>query len=219
MAKFDEKYFNDGLHEEYDVKNLLADGEAILWQGTPDRKAFVLGSVFKMMPVALLWLAIDGTIIYFIVSGGVLNEMGWFAFALIGFFAIHLLPVWIWIGNIVNAGTRQKNTQYVFTNKRIVIKTGFIGINVTNIYYQEISTVNLRVGIIDKWCHVGDIYISTGFGSTRSNMTSQVLWDVKDPYVLTAKLQNIVNDIKTDMAFPNDLRPDSNSGYNVKYKN
>ena len=117
MAKFDEKYFNDGLHEEYDVKNLLADGEEILWQGTPDRKAFVLGSVFKMMPVALLWLAIDGTIIYFIVSGGVLNEMGWFAFALIGFFAIHLLPVWIWITNIVTANKMHKNIIQKVFNK------------------------------------------------------------------------------------------------------
>lgn len=55
MAKFDEKYFNDGLHEEYDVKNLLADGEEILWQGTPDRKA-LCWAAYSKMPVALYGL-------------------------------------------------------------------------------------------------------------------------------------------------------------------
>ena len=85
-----------------------------------------------------------------------------------------------------------------------------IGVDVNNIYYSDISNVNLRVGLLDKLLHVGDIYIS-GTGK------AQVLWDIENPYPVTTRLQKIVNDIKTDTYFPNELRPDSNEGYRTKY--
>ena len=51
----------------------------------------------------------------------------------------------------------------------VIIKSGVIGIDVTNVYYADISNVNLRVGLIDRWLHVGDVYISGAF-------KAQVLW-------------------------------------------
>ena len=130
---------------------------------------------------------------------------------MIVFFAFHLLPVWIWISNIVTAGRRQKNIEYIFTDRRIIIKSGLIGIDVNNIFYADIQSVNLKVGLVDKLLHVGDIYIS---GSAQA----QVLWDIENPYEVTSRLQKIVNDIKTDIYFPNALRPDTNSGFDTQYK-
>ena len=45
-----------------------------------------------------------------------------------------------------------------------------------------------------------------------------VLSDIKNPYVIANKLQKIINDIKSDIYFPNDLRPKENKGYNAKYR-
>ena len=69
----------------------------------------------------------------------------------------------------------------------------------------------MRVGLIDRMLKVGDIYISGKFEAT-------VLYDITDPYFITNQLQKIINDIKTDMSFPNALRPEENEGFKTQYK-
>lgn len=70
--------------------------------------------------------------------------------------------------------------------------------------------MNLRVGLVDRIEKVGDIYIKSIGGAN-------VLYDLENPYSLTEKLQKIVVDIKTDIQFPNNLRPAENDGYSTKY--
>ena len=118
--------------------------------------------------------------------------------------------MWIWITKVVTANRQYKNLEYAFTNKRIIIKSGIIGIDIKSLYYSEIDSFNLKVGLIDKILKVGDIYISSKSGA-------QVLYDIENPYILTQKLQQIVVDIKTDIQFPNNLRPETNDGYNTKF--
>lgn len=211
MAKFDERYFGGADDQPYDINGLVGEDEEIIWQGKPNKKAFVLNNVLKMLPFALIWLCFDGFFIYMMLANNIFAELGGFAILIVVFFAIHLIPVWIWIHNIVTASARHKNIDYVFTNKRIIIKSGLVGIDINNIYYTEISNVNLRVGIVDKMCGVGDIYI-------KATSSAQVLWDIDSPYAVVNNLQKIVNDIKTDVHFPNDLRPQDNHGFNTKYK-
>ena len=57
---------------------------------------------------------------------------------------------------------------------------------------------------------VGDIYITGKFEAT-------VLYDISDPYFITNQLQKIINDIKTDISFPNAFRPEENKGFKTKY--
>ena len=79
-----------------------------------------------------------------------------------------------------------------------------------NIYYADVESVNLKVGLLDRMLHVGDIYIV-------AKNKAQVLWDVETPYRLVTQLQKITGDIKADTYFPNELRPESNSGFHTKY--
>lgn len=79
-----------------------------------------------------------------------------------------------------------------------------------NVYYADVSNVNVRVGLSDKIFKVGDIYITGTF-------KAQVLWDVEKPYEVATALQKVVHDIKTDTYFPNELRPDVNRGYETRY--
>ena len=212
MAKYDEHYFYQTEKTNQDIKDLLTEDEQLLWQGKPHKTSFIFSLIFKMMPIALLWLGFDSFFIVTLIGTGAINGMGTgLILFLVGFFALHLLPVWIWIKNIVTASIQHKNLEYAFTNKRIIIKSGVIGIDFQNIYYSSISSVNLRVGLIDRIFKVGDIYI-------LSDRKAQVLFDISNPYIITTKLQEIVNDIKTDVYFPNALRPSENQGYNTKYK-
>ncbi len=211
MAKFDENYFK--LSEEdkkmQDITSIVAEDEQVLWRGKPKKSAYILNKVLSMLPFALIWLLFDGAFIAMLcVFGPKLPTF--FLVVLIVFFAFHLLPVWIWITNIVTANRQHKNLEYMFTNKRIVIRSGIIGIDFKNIYYADIASVNLKVGLIDKICKVGDIYI-------KSREGANVLFDLENCYFIVQKLQEIVVDLKMDASFPNALRPENNSGYQTKY--
>lgn len=210
MKKINEKYFiNTEKMNSNSIESLLSSGEEILWQGKPYRKSFILSSIFRYFFIALIWLAFDGTAIGFII--GFRESIPWFAILIISiFFLFHLIPVWLWIYDIISASKRQKLEDYVFTDQRIIVKKGFIGANIVSIYYSSLVSINLKIGIIEKMCKVGDIYIV-------SQNSKIVLEDIKDPYFIATKLQKIAHDIKTDVLFPNALRPKENKGYNTKY--
>ncbi len=210
MAKFNEKNFGNPSGKAYTIEELLSEGEQLLWRGKPNRKAYILSQVFRMLPFALLWLLVDGFMIGMMIRTEAFSQMGAFVVVIIVFFAFHLIPVWIWLSNVITAGARHKNIEYAFTNTRIIIRSGLIGIDIVNLYYADVSNVNLKVGLTDRIMHVGDVYIS-GIGK------AQVLWDIDNPYEVVAKLQKIVNDIKTDTFYPNNLRPGTNDGYQTRY--
>lgn len=199
MGNYDERYFEGS--EFFSLEKFVEADEKILWQGKPDRTAHILAQVFKMLPIAIIWLAFDSALIAIMAVGGVFGKMPVIALVFIClFFVFHLFPVWVWIWNIITAGRRQKNTEYVFTDKRIILKSGTVGITVNSVYYADISGVNLKIGLTDRVFKVGDIYISGGF-------SAQVLWDIKNPYEVCATLQKIVGEQKKDTYFPNALRP------------
>ncbi len=209
MGKLDENYFKmDDNMKQNQIEDILDDDETVLLRLKPKKLAFILNAIASMLPIALLWLIFDGTFITMII----ISKAPAFVWAiLVPFFAIHLMPVWMWISKIITAKASHKNIEYVFTEKRIIIRSGVIGIDFKNIYYTDIKGVNLKVGLIDRLCKVGDIYI-------QALDQSAVLFDIENPYFILRKIQKIVLDIKTDVFFPNNLRPDENSGFNTKYR-
>ncbi len=213
MAKFDENYFKtDDTMNCNCIEDILCDDEQILWRGKPKKAAFIIARILSMLPVVLIWLIFDGSFIGIMIGTGAFLEMPppLIVFIVV-FFLFHLCPVWIWLSGVLTANREHKNIEYAFTNTRIIIRSGLVGIDVNSIYYSEITGVNLKVGFIDRLLKVGDIYISGAY-------KSQVLWDITDPYMITAKLQKIAHDIKTDISYPNALRPEENPGFRTKYK-
>lgn len=206
MSKYENLNYNTS---STNFENLLTKGEEIIWSGKPKKSAFIINKALHMLPIALIWLMFDSTFIIAMFSSDMPKNM---LFFVIPFFALHLMPVWSWLGNVLTAKKKWDNTRYAVTNKRIIINTGFIGIDYQTVYYKDIKNVNLKVGIIDKMLKVGDIYF------TLSEGTSQSFLDVENVYELYPKLQKVVLDIQTDIEFPNDLRPEENHGYNTKYK-
>jgi hypothetical protein len=58
---------------------------------------------------------------------------------------------------------------YVITNKRVLIKSGLIGTDFNSIYFTQIRTANVNVGLADKIFSVGTINIDTGRIETVSS--------------------------------------------------
>ena len=211
MAKLDENYFKieSSGRDLKNIEDVIGSDEQILWSGKPKKRAFLINAFTKMLPIALIWLLFDGAFIGLMI--GTMDEIpAPVKIFMVVFFLFHLMPVWIWLSHVLTANRQHENLEYAFTQKRIIIKSGIIGIDFKNIYYSEIDSVNLRVGLVDRIEKVGDIYIKSIGGAN-------VLYDLENPYSLTEKLQKIVVDIKTDIQFPNNLRPAENDGYNTKY--
>ena len=197
-----------------DINSMLMPNETILWQGAPEKKAFVLNASLKMLPIAIVWLMFDGFFIINLVGGG----FGGMNLFLIPFFLIHLFPVWIWLGSTLTASARWKNTQYAVTDKRILMRNGLVGYSYKSVYYTEIANVNLRVGFLDKMLGVGDVYLSMeGLNNNGKPVFSAIL-DVREPEKVFKIIQKAVVDIQADIHYPNALRPEKNPGYNTKYQ-
>ena len=207
MSKYDSAY-------EYSRQRPpVVPGENILLELKPKKNAFILNKVLAMMPIALIWLAFDSTFLFAAFSGN-MGGMSWF---LIPFFALHLMPVWIWLGNVITANRRWKNTVYYVTDRRVIIQTGFLDRELQTLYYKEIRDVNLRVGLLDKLLKVGDIHFDIGQFTTKGRAVTKAFLDVEDPHEVYTRIQKIVMDIQTDIEFPNAYRPEDNPGYNTKY--
>lgn len=78
-------------------------------------------------------------------------------------------------------------TQYVLTDKRVILKTGFISRHTEELRLKKIETVEIRQGIIGRILGYGNIYI-TGTG------TSYVLFDaVFNPMAVKRQIEDLLD--------------------------
>ena len=212
--KIVDKYYGNMYSSTNSIEGQLMPDESVIWKGMPKKSAFILNSSVKMAPFALIWLCVDGFMISTFAFSGMMKQMAWF---IIPFFALHLLPVWIWLYQMITAAGRWKNTEYAVTNKRIILRNGLVGYQYQSIYYTEISNVSLHVGAIDRMLGVGDVYIlMNAYANTGKD--APVILDVEEPGRVYSLLQQTVMDIQTDIHYPNALRPDTNPGYHTQYR-
>lgn len=192
----------------------LAAGEAILWKGKPKRGAFIATKSLTLLPIAIVWLCFDSVLIGEIFSGGG-NTL-----FLIPFTLLHLMPVWLWLGSMLTAGKRWKNTNYYVTNRRIIIQGGFWSVNENSLFYKDLRNAQVRIGLLGKLFHTGDILVDDGMITTRNTRhpTFPMLEGLEDPHGIYNRIQKIILDMQTDMEYPNAFRPAENPGYQTEYR-
>ena len=198
---------------EYSQRNpALAAGEAVLWRGKPKRSAFIATKSLTMLPIAIVWLCFDSAFIAAAFSG----DGPWF---LIPFMLLHLAPVWIWLGSMLTAGKRWKNTNYYVTNRRIIIQGGFLAVNETSLFYKDLRNAQLRIGLLDHLFHTGGIVFDSGMIlHNNKQQKGPSLENLEDPKSVYDRIQKIILDIQTDIEYPNAYRPAENPGYNTDYR-
>lgn len=193
---------------------VLAAGEAILWRGKPKKSAFIATKSLTLLPIAVIWLLLD---LNFMIPAFSQGDMLLF---MVPFFALHLMPVWIWLGSTLTASRRWKNTNYYVTNRRIILQGGFLAVNETSVFYKDLCNAQLRIGLLDKLFATGDIVLDNGIVvyNRKSRQHGPVMEDLEDAQSVYSRLQKIILDMQTDMEFPNAYRPKVNPGYNTDYR-
>lgn len=174
MSKYDNYYKNAYSELPYDdeqqLKLALMPGEQVLWKGKPKKLAHILNCTFsKMFPFAMLWLCFDGFFIATMAGAGGIGEMLGF---IVPFFAIHLMPVWIWLFGVIKAVAKSGYNTYAITDKRILIKSDNVLFN--SVYFEDIVNVGAKRSFADKISGVGDIYIEL------ANVGKEAILDIAD---------------------------------------
>ena len=202
--------FDKNLLPEFDsVKN---DNEEIMWIGKP---------LFLPYALSSLWSGVG--LVSFIFFGIILSKCAknqdgskvdlnsnW----------IFILPVLFFLAEVVYKLFSFSNTSYAYTNRRVMMRTGFIGTSFKSIDYDKISDIEVTVSFIERYFNVGTIKFFSGRTQTDEGKTTKLYdnWEaIANPYEVFKLVKKVSVDIKTDYNYPNALRPESNPGYNTKY--
>jgi len=139
------------------ISLILEPEEKLLWSGKPEIKALFIFSIFIMicfLSISILCFLysdtlIDGFEIRTLDFSNPVNIMclSTMLFALVTPFVMCVF---------------YEITEYTITNKRILKKSGFIGTNVNSVYFSQIKSSFINVGIFDRLSGCGTILIDTG---------------------------------------------------------
>ena len=197
-----------------DLKLLIGENEKILYEGKPDKKCFIFESVFNpLLPFALIWGIIDLTV----VGGAALTDFSSLIF-IIPFMAIHMMPVWLYLGGVLLTARLYKNTEYIVTDHAIYVSGGVFTKTFKTKPFAELSHVDLHRGIFDQKFGVGDIITTSSQHSTNNASAHIAIKSVSNYVEVYNLVKNLQRDIYTDVMYPNDKRPKENHGYNTEYK-
>lgn len=145
------------------ISSLLDKDEIVIWSGKPNKKGLVLDGVFKMLPIVIVWLALDVAFLTVMFKEGVFNENPSLSYISLPFFIIHIAPLWIWMSNILKSTSEYNGFEYVLTQKRIIIKTEVFGIDVRSVLLSEVTEFKIVKDMVDKLLNTGDLIIKGEF--------------------------------------------------------
>ena len=199
-----------------DLRQMISSNEKVMWEGKPDKKCYIFESIFNpLMPFALIWAIFDFGFIG--VSFADQEQSGMLLF-LIPFFALHLMPVWIYLGGILMCKKRYNNTYYIVTDKAIYISQGVITKKIQTKPFAEMSHIDLHRGVFDQMFNVGDIVCTSSQHSMNGTVDIINISSVSNYTEVFNIIKKLQQDIYSDIMYPNDKRPTENHGYNTEYK-
>lgn len=205
-----------------ELEKVLNQDEKIFWEGAPSFWPFIFGGSIVTTCFGLMWMAF---LIPFI---GMSMFDVFFGSHIFGF-AIFLMPhFWIGLALVFGIPIYQylvfKYTYYAITDKRVIIQTGLIGRDFEIIDFDQVTNAEVNVGIFDKMFgggNTGSILLSTA-GSIAYTKQGAVqkpstLRSILNPYDVFKFIKKVSYDVKTDIQYPNKLRPSENPGYTTNY--
>lgn len=197
------------------MKKMIDENESIIWEGHPLYKAYLFNRLCKTLPFVLIWGLIDLFFLCMVFKSNNTSSK----FFIVVFLLFHLFPVWQYIASLITAKQSCNNEYYIVTDKRILLRHGFVGFNIENIYYQNIKDLNYHVGFIDSFFNVGDIYfINSNSNHNKAHQSYYKIHDIENVDKIFTLIQKTTRDIASDIYYPNDFRPGENHGYRTHYK-
>ena len=147
--------------QNQEIQAVLGASEKISWRGGVNRTIISINLILSLIVFLIISGFVYSTDAINYVSGDLpKNISGSTVASLILLFGL-LLSLIIFFSNYVK--------EYVVTEKRVLIKSGLIGTDFNSIYFTEIKSASVNVGLIDKLLAVGTISLDTGKVTSTSD--------------------------------------------------
>lgn len=172
---------------EKEFENVLDNDEIVVKAWKSNKVRYFLG---YWIWIGLWTLALVGAII----SNVVTKNTYWMDNIL----PISILFVLSWV-MLLFAWLYYRNVFYCYTNKRIIIKSGIIGVDYHSLYLKSITAINVHVGILDKLIrkNTGTILFgaaSSQIGGGANGVNPYRFACLVDPYTLYKELKTTIDE-------------------------
>jgi len=167
-------------------KNILDQDEFIIKEYKPDRKRFFLSRILTAILI-LLFMAIPMSI-------GILIEES-LIYLIIPLIVIIVVVI---ITYLLTKVTYNKRL-YAYTNKRVLIQNGFIGVDYKSLDLDVIGASEVRVDFIDKLVGNNTGTIKFGSQATPTNVQGIQAFEfggIKDPYNVYREIKKHIDEVK-----------------------
>lgn len=176
--------------------NILDKDEQVVKVFKPNKLKMFFSMFFRWMWIwvwflFLLLLEIFGE--HLDENGNVINETPWGA--IIAFSVIIAVLIII---NIVCFVLEYKKTYYAYTNKRVVIRRGIIGVDYKSLDMSMIGAVTVNVTLLDKIIHknTGTIVFGSMASPINQNNFMFRFANIVNPYDVYKEIKNCIDEFK-----------------------
>ena len=188
------------MNELEELRKILDSDETIALSIKPNKKRFTFLSIIGTIPLLLfslpfLIVGILGLVgvIQFVQEGGGVSLLGpWIMFA------VGVLAAIIWVTNIVSVFVRYKRCVYVVTNKRLIVRSGFVGVDYKSLELSQATAMTVRVDFLDKLVKPNTGTITFGSASMpmvtdrNGRVVPYAFAHIDDPYENYKKIQSLM---------------------------
>ena len=199
--------------------NAIMDGdETILWQGKPALLPFFASALLSFIFGAGV-LAIAAHFLAGQPSGQHTDPIAALLFLspflLAGFLLAVVYPFWRLLVYL--------RLSYVITTQRVVSYCGVIEHDLAMVDFDQIVDASVDISLMDIFLgfgRTGSVSLVTRASSDEKDNTDRtplVLSHIRRPYAVFRLFHRAEFDVKTDIEYPNRLRPDTNLGYSATY--
>lgn len=193
-----------------EIDEILDGNEKIFWRGKPKFSAYIL-QFAPLSIFGLFWFSFLIPFYWGITSG----EMPLLALVII---IPHTLIGIGTLGSPLWASLVYPYVEYAITSKRIIIKSGFFARSFKTADYVNLTDVSIDIGLLGRLTNTGTINFVSGTGIFTEKTGKAAIAGIEKPYEVFKLLKQVYFDIKTDIEFPNKLRPPVNPGYQSEYQ-
>jgi membrane protein YdbS with pleckstrin-like domain len=201
-----------------EIDKVLDREEKVLWEDAPKFWPFFFG---RSLPITIFGIVWTSFMAVFIINS--LTAPGPFPYVV--FAMPHLwIGLFMLFGPTIYNALVFKHTYYAITDKRIIIQKGWIGRDFEMVDFDQVTNAEVNVSVFDKIFgggNTGSILISTAgsFTDARRGAVQKpyTISNVPNPYDVFKFFKKVAHDVKTDIQYPNKLRPGKNPGYQTDY--
>ena len=156
--------FKNLQEEAYELKNHLEPDEKLIWVGVPANGWAFNTYDYFMIPFSILWAGFAFFWEFTAIASGAPIMFALFGvpFVLVGFYLL--------FGRFIVDRKRRKNTLYVLTNKRIIIRSGARNKTLKTAHLINIKDIVLK----EKPNKTGTILFNAGPSNIITNTTAQL---------------------------------------------